>query len=48
MKEIEEAVRHYRFLITVILCLVLVPLGMFMALQDYKSRLEGYHFNMEV
>jgi hypothetical protein len=48
MKEVEEAVRHYRFIVTMILCLVLVPLGMFMALQDYEFRLKDFHVNMEV
>lgn len=42
-KEIQESIVDFRFWIATVLCLVLIPLGMYVSLRDYEQRLEGYH-----
>ena len=46
IKEIQETVYNFRFLISTLLCLILVPLGMFVSLKDYEGRL--YEYQREV
>jgi len=41
-KEIQESIVDFRFWIATVLCLILVPLGMYVSLKDYEQRLEGY------
>lgn len=41
-KEILEALLSLRFLIATLLCLVLIPLGMYVNLKDYEKRLADY------
>lgn len=42
MKEIHETVTGGKFLIATVLCLVLIPLGMFVTLKDYEQRQANY------
>ncbi len=42
LKEIQETVYNFRFLVATLLCLILVPLGMFVSLKDYQGRLDEY------
>ena len=48
LKEIQEAIYNYRFLLTMLLCLALIPLGLFVALKDYEQRLNDYHGTMRL
>jgi ABC-type transport system involved in multi-copper enzyme maturation permease subunit len=41
-KEITETIFDLRFVITTLLCLVLVPLGMYVNRKDYERRLDAY------
>ena len=41
-KEILDAVRSFRFLIATLLCLILVPVGMYINLKEYEKRLADY------
>lgn len=41
-KEILEAVQSFRFLIATLLCLFLIPLGMYVNLKEYEKRLADY------
>jgi len=41
-KEITETVLDLRFVIATLLCLVLIPLGMYVSRKDYERRLAGY------
>lgn len=41
-KEILEAIFSLRFLIATLLCLVLIPLGMYVNLKEYEQRLADY------
>lgn len=41
-KEILEAILSFRFLIATLLCLVLIPLGMYVNLKEYEKRLADY------
>jgi ABC-type transport system involved in multi-copper enzyme maturation permease subunit len=41
-KEIREAVLSFRFLIATLLCLFLIPVGMYVNLKDYEKRLADY------
>ncbi len=42
-KEILDALLSHRFAIATALCLVLIPLGMYVNLKDYDRRLADYH-----
>lgn len=46
IKEIHENILNIRFLVVSLLCIILVPAGMFVGLMDYEFRLEDY--NMQV
>jgi ABC-type transport system involved in multi-copper enzyme maturation permease subunit len=41
-KEILEAMRSLRFLVAMLLCIVLIPLGMYVNLKEYEQRLNDY------
>ena len=41
-KEILSGIQSMRFLITTLLCLVLIPLGVYVNLKDYERRLDDY------
>ena len=41
-KEIAETVLDLRFVIVTLLCVVLIPLGMYVSRKDYEQRLAGY------
>jgi ABC-type transport system involved in multi-copper enzyme maturation permease subunit len=47
-KEILDALNSARFLITTLLCLVLMPLGVFVNLKDYQRRDTEYHQAQEL
>jgi ABC-type transport system involved in multi-copper enzyme maturation permease subunit len=42
LKEIHETIITYRFLIATLLCLILIPLGMYVSLNDYQQRYNEY------
>jgi len=42
LKEIHETIITYRFLIATLLCLILIPLGMYVSLKDYVQRYGEY------
>ena len=44
-KEIQETIQTYRFLIATLLCIVLVPLGMYVTMKNYEQRLSDYRDN---
>ena len=44
-KEIQETIQTYRFLIATLLCVVLVPLGMYVTMKNYEQRLSDYRDN---
>jgi hypothetical protein len=41
-KEIIETILDLRFVIATLLCVVLIPLGMYVSRKDYERRLAGY------
>jgi len=41
-KEIQEAVVDFRFWIVTILCMLLIPLSLYVSLKDYEQRLQSY------
>lgn len=41
-KEIIETVLDLRFVVAAVLCLVLIPLGTYVSVEDYEQRLAGY------
>jgi ABC-type transport system involved in multi-copper enzyme maturation permease subunit len=41
-KEITDAILDLRFVITALLCMVLIPLGMYVSRRDYERRLDAY------
>ncbi|MFI5250908.1 MAG: ABC transporter permease [Bacteroidota bacterium] len=47
-KEILDAFFSYRFIIASLLCLVLIPLGIYVNLQEYKQRLADYQEAMHL
>ncbi len=54
LKEIQETLNNNRSLISAVLCLILIPLGIYMSAKDYERRLEtykeadkAYHENVE-
>jgi hypothetical protein len=42
-KEIIETILGLRFVIATLLCLVLIPLGMYVSIKDYEQRLGDYN-----
>ena len=42
LKEIQETIQTYRFLVAAILCIVFIPLGMFVTMKNYEQRLDEY------
>lgn len=47
-KEIHETIITYRFLIALFLCLILIPLAMYVSLKDYEKRNEEYQNSMRL
>lgn len=47
-KEVAETVLDLRFVITTLLCLVLIPLGMYLSRKDYERRLASYQTEHEI
>lgn len=41
-KEIQESIVDFRFWLATVLCLLLIPLGVYVSLKDYEQRLESY------
>jgi len=48
IKEIQETIHNFRFHFSVLLCLVLIPLGMYAALKNYEQRLTEYRESMRL
>jgi len=46
-KEIAETMLGFRFAIATLLCLVLIPLGMYVSRKDYEHRLAGYQRELQ-
>ncbi|MBN2030838.1 ABC transporter permease subunit [bacterium] len=42
-KEILYNIKTHKFIVVFILCVLLIPLGMFVTLKDYQQRVEDYH-----
>jgi len=47
LKEIQETIYTFRFIITSLLCLILIPLGLFVSLKDYEQRLIEYRSSVQ-
>ncbi|MCE5272445.1 ABC transporter permease [bacterium] len=48
MKEIQDSINNYKFPITLVLCLFLIPLGTFVSLREYEQRLADYRQEMSI
>ena len=48
LKEIHETIINMRFLIAALICIVLIPLGMYVSLKDYERSFEGYQTSMRL
>ena len=48
LKEIHETIINMRFLIATLLCLVLIPLGMYVSLREYEQRFADYQDAMNL
>jgi ABC-type transport system involved in multi-copper enzyme maturation permease subunit len=48
LKEIHDTIINLRFLIASLLCLILIPLGMYVTLQDYNQRLNDYNSSQQL
>lgn len=48
LKEIHESITNYRFLIALVLCVLLIPLGTFVSVRDYEQRLANYNQAMQL
>jgi ABC-type transport system involved in multi-copper enzyme maturation permease subunit len=46
-KEITETILDLRFVIATLLCVVLIPLGMYVSLKDYEQRLQEYQTSVQ-
>jgi ABC-type transport system involved in multi-copper enzyme maturation permease subunit len=46
-KEIIETILDLRFVIAALLCIVLIPLGMYVSLKDYEQRLQEYQTSVQ-
>ena len=46
-KEITETILDLRFVIATLLCVVLIPLGMYVSLKDYEQRLREYQTSIQ-
>ena len=47
-KEIHDSLLSLRFIVALILCLILVPLGMYINLKDYEKRLNSYEQSLNI
>jgi ABC-type transport system involved in multi-copper enzyme maturation permease subunit len=47
IKEIHENILNIRFLVVSLLCIILVPAGMYVALKDYEYNLEDYNVQVK-
>jgi ABC-type transport system involved in multi-copper enzyme maturation permease subunit len=45
LKEIHESVMNFRFWLITLLCLILIPLGLYIASKNYQSMLDEYQIN---
>ena len=48
LKEIQESLHNYRFLMALLLCVLLMPLGTFVSIRDYEQRLANYNQAMQL
>lgn len=48
LKEIQETIHNFRFLIALLLCVLLIPLGTFVSIRDYEQRLANYNQAMQL
>ena len=48
LKEIHDTIINLRFLIATLLCLVLIPLGMYVSLSEYEQRFADYQDAMNL
>jgi ABC-type transport system involved in multi-copper enzyme maturation permease subunit len=46
-KEITEIILDLRFVIATLLCVVLIPLGMYVSIKDYEQRLQEYQTSVQ-
>jgi ABC-type transport system involved in multi-copper enzyme maturation permease subunit len=46
-KEIIETILDLRFVIATLLCVILIPLGMYVSLKDYEQRLQDYQTSVQ-
>jgi len=46
-KEITETILDLRFVVATLLCVVLIPLGMYVSLKDYEQRLQEYQTSVQ-
>ncbi|HSQ79378.1 MAG TPA: hypothetical protein VLN41_02190, partial [Candidatus Bathyarchaeia archaeon] len=42
LKELRENVQNYRFLLALVLCVVVIPLGFYVSQKDYEARRQAY------
>lgn len=47
-KEIHDSLISLRFIIALILCMILVPVGMYVNLKDYEKRLHSYNQSLQI
>ena len=47
-KEIQDSITSLRFIIALILCLILIPLGMYVNLKDYEKRQGSYEQSVSI
>ena len=48
LKEIHENLLSLKFIIALILCLILIPPGMYIKLKDYQKRLHSYKQSVSI
>ena len=47
-KEIHDSLLSLRFTVALILCLILIPVGMYVNLKDYEKRLSSYQQSVQI
>ena len=47
-KEIHDSLLSLRFVVALILCLILIPVGMYVNLKDYEKRLNSYQQSVQI
>ena len=47
-KEIHDSLLSLRFVIALILCMILIPVGMFVNLKDYEKRMHSYEQSVQI